>query len=99
MMNSRPFDDGIFESPAMRRIMKGYVRRLNLKRFDLGGDFQLACQATQLINEVVLDKGYGGGEFVRYAVLSAADICAQLPQHPTVQQVCGCMTDVILLDG
>lgn len=99
MLNSRPFDDGIFDSPAMRRIMKGYVRRLNLKRFDTGGDFQLACQATQLISEVVLDKGYGGGEFVRYAVLSAVDICAQLPQYPTVQQVCGCMSGVILLDG
>ena len=99
MMNSRPFDDGIFESPAIRRIMKGYVRRLNLKRFDSGGDFQLACQATQLISEAVLDKGYGGGEFVRYAVLSAVDICAQLPQNPTVNQVCNRMDGVMLLDG
>ena len=99
MMKNAPFDDGVFDSPAIRRCMKGYVRRLNLKRFDSGGDFQLACQATSLISESVLDKGYGGGEFVRYAVLSAVDICALLPQYPTVQQVCGCMSGVVLLDG
>lgn len=98
-MRNIPFDDGIFDSPAIRRCMKGYMRRLNLKRFDSGGDFQLACQATSLISRVVLDKGYGGGEFVRYAVLAAVDICAVLPPYPTVAQVCNRMYDVMLLDG
>lgn len=99
MTKSIPFDDGIFDSPAIRRCMKGYVRRLNLKRFDSGGDFQLACEATQLISRAVLDKGYGGGEFVRYAVLAAVDICAVLPPCPTVVQVCNRVYDVMLLDG
>lgn len=94
-----PFDDGIFDSPAIRRCMKGYMRRLNLGRFDSGGDFQLACQATSLISKAVLDKGHGGGEFVRYAVLAAVDICAALPPYPTVRQVCDRMYDVMLLDG
>lgn len=98
-MKSLPFDDSIFDSPAIRRCMKGYMRRLGLNRFDRGGDFQLACQATSLISRAVLDKGFGGGEFVRYAVLSAVDICAELPPYPTVAQVCNCMHPVILLDG
>lgn len=99
MMKSISFDDGVFDSPAIRRCMKGYVRRLNLKRFGSGGDFQLACQATSLISRAVLDKGHGGGEFVRYAVLAAVDICAVLPPYPTVGQVCNRMCDVMLLDG
>lgn len=99
MANLVPFDDGVFDSPAIRRCMKGYVRRLDLKRFDSGGDFQLACQATSLISKAVLDKGYGGGEFVRYAVLAAVDICAVLPPYPTVRQVCDHMDGVMLLDG
>ena len=46
----RDFDDAIFDSPRVRKAVKGHAREVDLKRFDMGfGDFETCCRAVGML--------------------------------------------------
>lgn len=93
----RDFDDAIMESPRVRRATRGYVRELNLKRFDLGlGDFETCCRAVNMLCE--LWSGARSEWFGR-TVIAVSNICGALSSHDGLQTALSRTYDVEYLDG
>lgn len=93
----RSFDDGIMESPRVRRATRGHARELNLGWFDSGrGDFESCCRAVNMLCE--LWSGARSEWFGR-AVIAVSGICAGLSPCDGLQTVLSRTYDVEYLDG
>ena len=93
----RSFDDAIMESPRVVRATRGYVRELNLKRFDSGlGDFETCCRAVNMLCEL-WSGAYS--EWFGRAVIAVVKICSTLSSRDTLQAALSRTYDVEYLDG
>lgn len=97
LYSGNSFDDAIFESPRLARVLKGYKRRLGLQCYVSGIGFECLCRAASLLCGLYVSDGRGDVA-LRRGVLKAADMFSGL-MRPTVGKVLPLTSGIDLLDG
>lgn len=100
VLSENSFDDDIFNSPRLKKLKRGFSKELSLKDFDVRGDYQLACEAVQLLCNMYVG-GYERTGLMRQSVRTVCDIARlQRPyRQTTVGDVLRTPVQLTMLDG